>query len=100
MGALGDRDGGGVGRPEHGRQQHPGGRCAEVHPHRASVRPGRSNGPTGDVLGRGDAWQQYGHPPGAVQAGVLRQELLQHDRVHGTAAGLAPWEPTTASVPF
>lgn len=73
MGALAGRDGGGDGRPVHGRQ-FPRRRGAEVHPHRALVRAGRPRGPATDVLSRYNAWQRYGHAPGAIKTGVLCQE--------------------------
>ena len=93
MGALGGRDGGGAGGPVPGRRL-PGGRRAEVHPHRPAVRPGRPCGPAGDVVGRDDARQRHGHPPGSIQAGILRQEQQrQHSRVDGVIEWLAwPWE--------
>ncbi|ONM58038.1 Cysteine-rich receptor-like protein kinase 10 [Zea mays] len=91
MDALGGRDGGGAGRTdEHGRQ-FPGGRRAEVHPHRPLVRPARPCGPTSDVVGRHDARQRHGHPPGSVQAGILRQEQQRlHNRVD-SAGGCLAW---------
>ena len=73
MGALGGRDGGGAGGSVPGRRL-PGGRRAEVHPHRAALRPGRPRGPAGDVVGRDDARQRHGHPPGSIQAGILSRK--------------------------
>ena len=89
MGALGGRDGGGAGRPVHGRQ-FPGGGHAEVHPHSPAVRPGRPGGPASNVVGRDDAQQRHGHPAAAIQAGVLCQEQQRQDgRVDGVSEGLA-----------
>jgi hypothetical protein len=73
MGALGGRDGGGAGGPVPGRKL-PGGRRAEVHPHRSALRPGGPRCPPGDVVRRDDAWNRHGHPPGSIQAGILRQK--------------------------
>jgi hypothetical protein len=90
MDALGGRDGGAAGGTEQYGRQLPGGRRAAVRPHRPAVRPGRPRGAAGDVVGRHDARQRHRHPPGSIQAGVLRQEQQrQRSRVDGVTGSLA-----------
>jgi hypothetical protein len=57
MGALGCRDDGdGDGGPVHGRRQLLWRRRAEMHPHRAPVRPTRPGGPACYVVGSHESW--------------------------------------------